>query len=53
MDTFEEALQIVCTEKSLLFSFNPFYANGISLPPCKYEKTSGFLTYSGGIERDQ
>ena len=32
---------------------NPFHALLFSNTPLKYEKTSGFLISSGGIERDE
>ena len=32
---------------------NSFHATGLSMPPWEYQKTSGFLIFSEGIERDQ
>ena len=39
-----------CLKKAV---FNLFHATVLFLLPLKHQKTSGFLMFSGGIERDQ
>ena len=44
------------TETKEYFHINPFYATGLflyTLIVLRHQKTRGFLTFSGGIERDQ
>ena len=39
---------------SLVYTkINPFHATGLFYTPWKYQKTSSFLMFSGGRERDE
>ena len=50
----KEMFHTVNSELSKVFEwFNPFHATDLFWYPWKHEKTRGFLTFSGGIKRDQ
>ena len=50
--TFIEA-KFLATEQQSLNLFNQFHPTGLFLYPLKTSEVSGFLIFSGGIERDQ
>ena len=50
--TFIEA-KFLATEQQSLNLFNQFHLTGLFLYPLKTSEVSGFLIFSGGIERDQ